>query len=171
MIRLYITEDYEISKNVYEYCLTHFQYPDYDRVPDNTVYHNTKLYNVDNIMKNGLLISKSRDLEYTGNMIWTTILPNQKGYGGITIAFTLNGLDDKKCEKVNNTEYCIYQDIPVSNILFIDLPVYSSNSGGLKRLSDMPRLINRHGVEKVEQVYNKANYKYIPLEAILPYIK
>lgn len=170
MIKLSI-ENYEIPKVTYEYCLKHFMYPNYDKVPTNTVYHNLHLEYVDFNIHNGILLSNSRQLEYSGEMIWATTLPNQKGYGGITIAFTLSGLDDKKCEKVNNTEYCIYQDIPVSNILFIDLPVYSSNSGELKRLSDMPRLINRHGIEKVEQVYNKTHYKYIPLDAILPYIK
>ena len=170
MLKLLI-EDYEIPESVYEYCLRNFQYPDYNKVPNDTVYHNTKLYNVDSIIKNGLLLSKSTHFEHTSNIIWTTILPNQKGYGGVTVAFTLSGLDDKKYQKVNDTQYCIYQDVPVSNILFIDLPVYGLANDKHDRLSDIPRLINRFGIEKVEQVYNKAPYKYIPLDMILQYIK
>ena len=170
MLKLYITEDYEIPKNTYEYCLKHFMYPNYDKVPTNTVYHNTKLYNIDSIIKNGLLTSKSRPLEYTGNMTWATTLPNQKGYGGCTVAFTLDGLDKKNCEKVNADEYCIYEDIPTSNILFIDLPVFGSSTGMLKRLSDIPKLIDKFGIEKVEQAYNKYPNKYIPLDVILQYI-
>ena len=31
MLKLYITEDYEISKSTYEYCLKNFMYPDYNK--------------------------------------------------------------------------------------------------------------------------------------------
>ena len=74
-------------------------------------------------------------------------------------------------EKVNNTEYCIYRDIPVNNILFIDLPV-AEVSGGIERLSDIPQLIDEYGLEKVQNVFNKYyDNQYIPLDAILPYIR
>lgn len=168
-----ICEDtYEIPKNTYEYCLKHFIYPDYNKVSKGTIYHNTHLEYVDSIAHNGLLISKSKQLEYQGNMTWATTLPNQKGYGGCTIAFTLDGLKDRyDYEMVNNTEYCIYKNIPVNNILFIDLPVVYGNGIGLTRLSDVPGLIDEYGLEKVQYVFNKYGDKYIPLENILPYIE
>ena len=72
---------------------------------------------------------------------------------------------------VNNTEYCIYKDVPAKNILFIDLPV-AEVSGGIERLSDIPQLIDEYGLEKVQNVFNKYyDNQYIPLEALLPYIK
>lgn len=170
MIRLLI-EDYEIPKITYEYCLKNFQYPDYNNVPNNTIYHNTHLEYVDSIAHNGLLVSKSKPLEYQGNMTWATTLPNQKGYGGCTVAFTLDGLKDRyDYEKVNTDEYCIYKDIPANKILFIDLPV-AGGGGGFDRLSDIPQKIAKYGLEKVQNVINKRHYQYIPLESILPYIK
>ena len=90
-----ICEDtYEIPKNTYEYCLNHFMYPDYDNVPKGTIYHNTHLEYIDAIAHNGILTSKAKQLEYSGNMTWAITLPNQKGYGGCTVAFTLDGLKD-----------------------------------------------------------------------------
>jgi hypothetical protein len=164
--------DYKIPKRTYEYCLDNFMYPDYNRVPKETIYHNTHLESVNNIAHNGLLISKSKQLEYSGDMIWATTLPNQKGYGGCTVAFTLEGLEDRyDYEMVNDTEFCIYKDVPAKNILFIDLPV-AEIGGGIERLSDIPQLIDEYGLEKVQKVFNKYyNNQYIPLESILPYIE
>lgn len=171
MIKLLI-ENYEIPKATYEYCLKHFMYPNYDKVPNGTIYHNTHLEYVDSIAHKGILISNAKQLEYQGNMTWATTLPNQKGYGGCTVAFTLDGLENKyDYEMVNNTEYCIYKDIPTRNILFIDLPVVDGNGLPLTRLSDIPELLNDYGYDKVKKVFEKQTYQYIPLDAILPYIK
>lgn len=171
MIKLLI-ENYEIPKATYEYCLKNFQYPNYDKVPNGTIYHNTHLEYVDFNIHNGILLSNSRQLEYSGEMIWATTLPNQKGYGGCTIAFTLDGLKDKQdYEMVNNTEYCIYTDILPDRILFVDLPVVDGNGLPLTRLSDIPELLNDYGYDKVKKVFEKQTYQYIPLDYILPYIK
>ena len=74
-------------------------------------------------------------------------------------------------EMVNDTEYCIYKDVPAKNILFIDLSVVEVG-GGIERLSDIPQLIDEYGLEKVQKVFNKYyTNQYIPLDAILPYIR
>lgn len=159
-----------IPKPEYDYILKKFMYPNYDKIPNNVLYHNTHLEYAGSIARHGILISKAKQLEYSGNMTWATTLPNQKGYGGCTVAFTLDGLDKGDYEQVNNTEYCIYTDIPVKNILFIDLPVIDGNGIGLTRLSDIPELIDEYGLEKVQKVFNKYGDEYIPLEAVLPYI-
>lgn len=127
---------------------------------------------VDNIAHNGILVSKAKQLEYSGNMTWATTLPNQKGYGGCTVAFTSDGLKDEyDYEQVNNQEFCIYTDIPAKNILFIDLPVIDGNGIGLTRLSDIPELIEEYGLEKVQKVFSKySKDEYIPLKDVLPYI-
>lgn len=172
MLKLYITEDYKIPKNTYEYCLKHFMYPDYSKVPKGAIYHNTHLEYVDSIAHNGILTSKAKQLEYSGNMTWATTLPNQKGYGGCTVAFTLDGLEDRyDYEKVNNTEYTIYTDIPTKNILFIDLPVVDGNGLPLTRLSDIPELLEEYGYNKVKKVFEKQMHQYIPLDDIIPYIQ
>lgn len=160
-----------IPSSTYEYILKHFQYPNYNNVPSDVLYHNTHLEYVDSIAHNGILVSKAKQLEYSGNMTWATTLPNQKGYGGCTVAFTLDGLKDRyDYEQVNSQEFCIYVNVPVKNILFIDLPVVNGNGIGLTRLSDIPALIEDYGLEKVQKVFDKYGDKYIPIDDVLPYI-
>ena len=164
-----------IPKSTYKYILDNFQYPDYDNVPSGTIYHNTHVEYIDSIAHNGILISKAKQLEYSGNMTWATTLKNQHGYGGCTVAFTLDGLENTyDYEKVNNSEYCVYKDIPVENILFIDIPVIEGGGMGLERLSDIPELIKDYGLEKVRKVFSKysnQDNEYIPLDDILPYLE
>lgn len=165
-----LNEDYGIPKKTYEYILKKFMYPNYNNVPSGTIYHNTHLESVDSIAHKGLLISSAKQLEYDGNMTWATTVPNQKGYGGCTIAFTLDGLDNKDYEMVNDSEYCIYYDIPTKNFIFIDLPVSGNAGGGIYRLSDIPKLIDKFGLDKVKNVISKSKYQYIPIDDILPYL-
>lgn len=168
-----ICENSKIPKGTYEYVLNNFQYPNYNKIPKGTLFHNTHLEYVNSIAHKGLLTSQSKQLEYSGNMTWATSVPNQKGYGGCTVAFTLEGLDAnvRDYEQVNNDEYVIYVDIPVKNVLFIDLPVVDGNGLTLTRLSDIPRLIDRHGIDKVLKVFAKQSNVYIPIEDVLPYLK
>ncbi len=156
-----------IPQHIYEQVLTHFAYPNYQK-SSNILYHNTKLNNVESILKNGLLVDKSTQLEYEGNMIWATSLTNQRGYGGVTIAFFTQKIDNM--EQVNNSEYVIYQNIPIQDILFIDLPVCGQPSGQVYRLSDIPNLITKFGVDKVIQVCSKMAQQYIPIETVVSYI-
>lgn len=166
MVKIYL-ESNEIPKSTYENALNSYEFPNYEHIPNNTLYHNTHLENVDSIMKTGLKIKNSKQLEYSGNMLWSTSVPNQKGYGGVTVAFTLNNISNY--EQVNLDEFCIYEDIPVDNILFIDLPVCGTTFHTY-RLSDIPKLISKFGEDKVISVCNKQPDQYIPIEDVVRHI-
>lgn len=175
LLKIFINESYKLPKSIYEYCLTHFMYPDYNKAPKGTIYHNTHIENVESILKTGLVASKGRQLEYQGEMTWATTLTNQKGYGGITIAFTLDGLENKyDYDKVNDYEYTIYADVPTKNIIFVDLPVVTATFGELYRLSDIPELIDEYGYDDVKSVFAEIaehGTEYVPLDVIMPCIK
>lgn len=157
-----------LQNNVnYEWLLTKYIFPNYKK-NNNILYHNTNLENVDNISKVGLDVTHKRYVtEYEGNMIWATSTGNLKGYGGCTIAFSKTNL--KHIEKVNEDEYCIYENIPSSSIKFIDIPLnYEANH--TYRLSEVPLLITKYGVEKVVTNLNKFKLT-IPIETVIKYIK
>lgn len=122
------------------------QFPNYNQ-PESTLYHNTKFNRLESIIKNGILLSSARYADYEGNGIWTTSTPNQKGYGGCTIAFDSTNY---KLEKVNDDEYRVWENIRPEDILFIDFPIMHPH-----RLSDMPKLIEEFGYEKVMVVVEK----------------
>lgn len=165
MMRLIMESDM-LPKSLYTEILNTYGIPNYANVPKHTLYHNTHLEYVGNIIHSGILLSKSKQLEYSGNMIWCTSTPNQKGYGGITIAFNATNLE---YEQVNNDEFCVYENVPVSNILFIDLPVVSRDFQ-VYRLSDIPRLVDEYGEKSVINVCNKFPEQYIPITDVLLYI-
>lgn len=157
-----------LQNNVnYEWLLTKYIFPNYKK-NNNILYHNTNLENVDNISKVGLNVAHKRYVtEYEGNMIWATSTGNLKGFGGCTVAFSKTNL--KHIEKVNEDEYCIYENIPISNIKFIDIPLnYEANR--TYRLSEIPILINKYGVEKVVTNLNKFKLT-IPIETVIKYVK
>lgn len=166
MIKLFC-EGNEIPKSTYENVLNNYDFPDYDSVPNNTLYHNTHLENIDSIMKNGLKIENSKQLEYSGNMLWATSTPNQKGYGGVTVAFTLDGISEY--EQVNTDEFCIYEDIPPNNILFMDLPVCGRDFQ-VYRLSDIPKLVSKYGENKVIDVCDRQPKQYVSIRDVMSYI-
>lgn len=115
------------------------------------LYHNTSDENLDSIKQNGLKAnagaSKGRGKD--GDFVWATETPNLKGYGGNTIAFKV-AEDKAKPYKVNNTEYTLPFDIPVEDILFIDSFIFPNI-----RLSDLKRLKNKFGADKIIQVFTQ----------------
>lgn len=135
------------------------QFPVYENQPKSTLYHNTKFNNLKSILQNGLLLSASRYANYEGNGIWSTSTPNQKGYGGCTVAFDSTGYD---LEKVNDDEYRVWEDIKLEDIIFVDFPILYPH-----RLSDMPKLISEYGYEKTIQVVEKRKeYAEVSMDTI-----
>jgi len=156
-------------------------YPDYSIKPDPgyiILYHNTQTKNIDSIIKNGLVydkgVTQGRGLD--GDYVWCTNEPNQKGYGGNTIAFKVlkSNITDKNfhytdIEKFrgNNTDYFLPFSIPPENILFIDRYITITDLGTFQyRLSDIPRLISKYGTDKVFEVLSKNIYKNISIEEL-----
>lgn len=135
------------SQNLETLLLSMKQFPIYENQPKSTLYHNTKFNKMESILQNGLLLSAARYASYEGNGIWCTSTPNQKGYGGCTVAFNSTGYD---LEKVNDDEYRVWENVRQDDILFIDFPVMYPH-----RLSDMPGLIREYGYKKVIKIVEK----------------
>ena len=123
------------------------QFPTYANQPPTTLYHNTKLANVESILANGILLAKARFPEYEGKGIWVTANEPGKVYGGRTVAFNSEGYD---LENVGGGDYRVWQDIKPEDILFVDFFVTQNN-----RLSELPKLIEKLGYDKVMSVVKK----------------
>lgn len=137
----------------FNYLLEQFECPNYNKYKNqDMLYHNTKIQYVDDIANNGLRLDRSKQLEYQGNTIWCVDVPGATGYGGCTIAFR-NDFANGEAEKVNDTDVLVYKNIPPKDILFID--TWISDDVGLKRVSDMKRLIDRQGVDKISNILHK----------------
>lgn len=121
---------------------------------ENVFYHNTEFKNLDSIMKNGLLCNKGKELSRgkDGDFVWAVSTPNLKGYGGCTVAFKLPKNIETEKYKVNDDQYTFPFNIPVEDILFIDVPISPINSC---RISDVPELVNKYGEDKVIDVLSK----------------
>ena len=145
-------------------------FPTYDH---DLIYHNTSFQNVDSIIEKGLLCdngAKARNgaKDYEGDLLWATKTP--KGYGGTTIAFKLK--PEWKRYEVNNGLYAIPHNIPPEDIVFIDMPICTTPAE--VKLSQIPDLINRFGIEKVKQVASKrmiSPFTEEDLQYILDYIQ
>ena len=141
-----LKENIELKRNI----------PDYSMQPEQgkmILYHNTSSKNVDSILKNGLKADagKEQGRGKDGDFVWATSTPNQKGYGGNTIAFTIDvSVADKY--KANDTEYTLPMDIPAEDILFADRP--TGGEGGRARESDIYERVKKFGADKVREVYS-----------------
>lgn len=122
--------------------------PDYDK--PNVYYHNTRMANVPGILQKGLLVDNTRNED---GSIWCTNKPYKQTYGGVTIAFNLNGISS--FEQVNNDEFIIHDDIPLNNIEFIDYIIVHDDYGDIYKLSDLPKLIAKFGTNKVIKVLSR----------------
>lgn len=127
--------------------LTMKQFPVYTGQPPSTLYHNTKLANIESILTNGILLAKARFPEYEGKGIWVTAKEPGKVYGGRTVAFNSEGYE---LEDIGDGDYRIWQDIKPEDIIFVDFFVTQNN-----RLSEMPKLIDKIGYDKVMLVVKK----------------
>ena len=113
------------------------------------LYTNTSAENIDSILKNGLDVSKAKQNEYEGNMTWFETRPDLKGYGGTTIAVDVPL--NLNMDKVNDTQYTVYDNISPENITFVDRPVMNNY-----RTSDIEELLNKYGEEKTTKVFDRA---------------
>ena len=126
------------------------------------LYTNTASNNIESILKDGLKVDKAKELEYEGKMTWFETRPDLKGYGGTTIAVDVPS--NISMEKLNGTQYGVYEDISPENIVFIDKPIFNN-----LRTSDLQNYSDKYGKDKVLEVYDKAldNNKYISREELV----
>ena len=127
------------------------------------LYTNTKAENIDSILNEGLKFDKSRELEYEGKATWFETTPDLKGYGGTTIAVDVPV--NSKMEKVNNTQYMVYEDLSPENIVFVDKPIFNNY-----RTSDIENLVDRFGKDKVLDVFDKSKNQYISRDELVDMI-
>ena len=129
-----------------------------------TLYHNTSNSNAINIAKSGIktgmrLQAYGNGSEAEGSGIWCTTVRGY-GYGGATITFQISQ-DDKDLWKANDTEYVVYRDININEIIDIDLLVAHdivinserNDSMGTVVESDIPAGIKEFGKDKLLQVF------------------
>ena len=145
------------QKNVYTTSKDNYKTP----AKEGTIrlYTNTSAKNIDNILKNGLQTDKARQLEYDGQMLWFETRPDLKGYGGTTIAVDVPV--NSQMEKVNDTQYTVFDNISPENIVFVDKPIF-----GTYRTSDLQNLVDKFGKEKVLNVFDKTSNKFISKEEL-----
>lgn len=159
-MKIKVTESNQNIYNVVEACLNKFPYPDYASLDSDVVFHNTRISNVFGILNNGLLVDHTRNND---GSIWCSLKPHKEGYGACTVALISN-----ESEIVSDSECIIHHDVPTSDILFIDVVAYYSDSGTYYRLSDIPNLIKRFGEDKVINVLNKPQMKSLyPIEDLI----
>lgn len=131
-----------------------------------TLYHNTTNENAIKINKEGIIPGKrlyayGKGSEAEGSGVWCSTVRGY-GYGGATITFEINE-NDESLEKQNDTEYMVFRNIEPNEILDIDLQVSEVTSTGPHNTmeSDIPAVINKHGRDKVLQVFKKYENKFI----------
>lgn len=130
------------------------------------LYHNTSNEKAINIAKRGIIagleVAKyGKGSEAEGSGVWCST-ERGYGYGGATITFKID-IDDDALWKANDTEYMIFRNIEPNEIVDIDLQVSEVTSTGPHNTmeSDIPQAINKHGKDKVLQVFKKYENKFI----------
>lgn len=131
-----------------------------------TLYHNTTNENAIKINKEGIIPGKrlavyGKGSEAEGSGIWCSTVRGY-GYGGATITFNID-LSDNALQKQNDTEYMIFRTIKPEEILDIDLQVSAITSAGPHNTmeSDIPQIIDKHGKDKVLQIFKRYENKFI----------
>ena len=123
------------------------------------LYHNTLNENAVEISKTGLkcgmrLYAYGKGNEAEGAGIWCTSNRGY-GYGGATITFKVND-NDSELIKQNDTEYIYYKDVPVEDIVDIDLVISNIPSNPNRKdninstvESDIPYAVKHWGKDEV----------------------
>ena len=110
---------------------------------------------VNSIAREGLLLSNNRSNYFTWAVNPYTQVKYSKNslnrawrFGAGTVIFTVpSGVF---VETENDTEFGIYGDIPIENIITIDIPLLEDSNIWL---SDLPSVIKEYGVQTVKRVY------------------
>lgn len=115
----------------------------------NTIlYHNTSVNNLDSILRDGLLVSRSNSEDASNyKCIWATDRPLRLEYGGVTLQINLP--DNIRYEE-DEGYYLIYDDIPPQYIKIIDYPLFKEKLS--YKLSDIRNLMDRYPKEKIKQL-------------------
>ena len=131
------------------------------------LYHNTSYKNLDDILKYGLLVNKSRSEEKSNfRATWASITPI-KGYGDVMLTLEIpNNID---MEKVNDNEYVIYEDIPPKYITHITYPL--NNLHTITNIWAAKKMAEKYGKDKVREVLRKTYNKEIGLDKVLELAK
>lgn len=131
-----------------------------------TLYHNTTNENAIKINKEGIIPGKrlsvyGKGSEAEGSGIWCSTVRGY-GYGGATITFEVED-NDESVQQQNDTEYMVFRTIQPKEIVDIDLQISTITSTGPHNTmeSDIPQAINKHGKNKVLQVFKKHENKFI----------
>lgn len=139
-----------------------------------TLYHNTSNTNAIAISKQGIIAGLRKDVYGEGNEgesmgIWCTTVRGY-GYGGATVTFEID-VDNKNLVRQNDVEYTVYQNIPSTDIIDIDLVVAhlkTVNRGNkddnfftTTMESEIPIAIAEYGKEKVLGVLKNHQNKFV----------
>lgn len=127
-----------------------------------TLYHNTPYKNIDSILRDGLLVNKSRSEEDSSfQATWTSTKPI-KGYGDVVLTLEIP-VDKFDLEKVNDTEYLLYNNIAPKYITHINYPLDNNH---LIMSDNLTYYINKYGKNKVKQILFKNYNKEMGLDTI-----
>ena len=132
------------------------------------LYHNTSNENAVNISRTGLkggmrLSAYGKGSEAEGAGIWCTNKRYYGGYGGATITFDWDE-NDKDLIRQNDDEYILYKDVPVENIIDIDLVVHTipcSNKCDITTESLIVDGIEYYGKDELLEVFGRYKDKFV----------
>ena len=136
------------------------------------LYHNTSNANALKINKEGIIAGLEvdkygKDSEAEGAGIWCTTIRGY-GYGGATITFEIDD-SDSKLVKQNDTEYILYHNVPVDNIIDIDLVIAYDLPSNIDRTdsinttveSDITNALNYYGKDILLKVFGQNKNHFV----------
>lgn len=129
------------------------------------LYHNTNVRNAKSIKEHGLKVASSDSELASGyQMTWATSHPSKDdAYGGTTIEFVVK--ENQRCEKVNDDQYIIYDDIPANQILTIDY-LLTGAGAGFMHTSEVDNYIEEYGKEAVKRVLTRRHNDELTMDEI-----